>query len=94
MNSYFWSRSDRHFRSIDYRAGLVVSDSFSFPHHTRSVFKLHRGETACGIRSILSTRKWIWKRFVRQRQHSVETHTPNKSLEATAGRRVESLLIS
>lgn len=38
MNSYFWSRHDRHFRSIDYRAGLVVSDSFSFTApHTLSV---------------------------------------------------------
>jgi hypothetical protein len=34
MNSYFWSRSDKRFRSVDHRAGLVVSDSFSFtsPH--------------------------------------------------------------
>jgi hypothetical protein len=38
MNSYFWSRSDHHFRSIDYRAGLVVSDRFSFaPAHTLTV---------------------------------------------------------
>ena len=35
MNSYFWSRSDRHFRSIDYRAGYVTTDSLSFaPPHT------------------------------------------------------------
>jgi hypothetical protein len=34
MNSYFWSRSDKRFRSVDHGAGLVVSDSFSFtaPH--------------------------------------------------------------
>jgi hypothetical protein len=38
MNSYFWSRSHRHFRSIDYRAGYVVSDEFSFaPPHTLTV---------------------------------------------------------
>lgn len=38
MNSYFWSRSDRHFRSIDYRSGFVVSDEFSFaPPHTLTV---------------------------------------------------------
>jgi len=38
MNSYFWSRRDRHFRSIDYRAGFVVSDDFSFTApHTLSV---------------------------------------------------------
>jgi hypothetical protein len=35
FNSYFWSRDDRKFRSIDFRAGPVVSDEFAFtaPHN-------------------------------------------------------------
>jgi hypothetical protein len=34
LNSYFWSRADRQFRSVDFRAGQVVSDDFTFtaPH--------------------------------------------------------------
>jgi hypothetical protein len=35
FNSYFWSRDDRKFRSIDFRAGPVVSDDLRFtaPHN-------------------------------------------------------------
>jgi hypothetical protein len=34
FNSYFWSRNDRKFRSVDFCAGPVVSDEFTFaaPH--------------------------------------------------------------
>ena len=38
LNSYFWSRADRKFRSIDFRAGPVVSDEFTFsPPHMLAV---------------------------------------------------------
>lgn len=38
MSSYFWSRADQVFRSVDYCAGIVVSDDFSFePPHTLAV---------------------------------------------------------
>lgn len=38
FNSYFWSRVDRKFRSVDFRAGPVTSDEFIFaPPHLLTV---------------------------------------------------------
>jgi hypothetical protein len=45
FNSYFWSRSDRKFRSIDYRAGLVLDDTFAFaPPHSLTLRVAPPGE--------------------------------------------------
>jgi hypothetical protein len=38
FSSYFWSRADGKFRSVDFRAGQVISDQFAFvPPHTLTV---------------------------------------------------------
>jgi hypothetical protein len=43
--SYFWSRSDGKFRSVDYRAGPVLDDIFAFsPPHSLTVHVPPEGE--------------------------------------------------
>ncbi len=45
FTSYFWSPSDGKFRSIDYRAGLVLDDTFAFtPPHSLTLRVAPAGE--------------------------------------------------